>query len=118
MSNTTRSNNFDFIRFVCASFVIITHGLTFLGHWQDDWLGLLSQKHYPFSFYGVRVFFIISGFLIAQSLYNDDNLLSFFWKRCLRIFPGLFVVICFCLLIVGPIFTTLPLAQYLTSYET
>ena len=41
--------------------------------------------------HGVFVFLIISGFLVTQSLHTSPSLLSFAWKRFLRIYPALAV---------------------------
>ena len=38
---------------------------------------------------GVPVFFLLSGFLIWNSLNQDDNAKSFFKKRILRLYPEL-----------------------------
>jgi peptidoglycan/LPS O-acetylase OafA/YrhL len=92
--------------------VIITHSCTLLNRTNEDWLGKLSAGYFPFSFYGVRIFFIISGYLIAQSLENSTNLLDYIWKRVLRLFPGLIVVVCFSVFIIGPVFTSLSWQNY------
>ena len=58
-------------------------------HLNDSWL--------PGGFLGVDVFFVISGFVITQSLLRDwrpglkDLLLRFYLRRFLRIAPALFV---------------------------
>lgn len=46
-----------------------------------------------FSSIGVDGFFIISGFLIFNSLKFSKSKADYIWKRCLRIFPALFVVL-------------------------
>ena len=55
-------------------------------------------------FLGVDVFFVISGFLITQSIFNQLNTDSFFVvefykRRALRIIPPLLVLCVFCLFI-------------------
>lgn len=55
-------------------------------------------------FLGVDVFFVISGFLITQSIFksldsNSFSVLDFYKKRALRIIPPLLVLCVFCLFI-------------------
>lgn len=89
---SSRSNNFDLIRLVAALQVVIAHAightplLDTLSGWQRtafDWF---------LKFPGVPVFFVISGFLIARSYERSlDDPAGYAWRRCLRIFPALWV---------------------------
>lgn len=66
----------------------------------------LSQSNlFNGGFLGVDVFFVVSGFLIASSIYeklslNEFSLCSFYKKRFFRIVPPL-VIVCFFTLILG-----------------
>lgn len=95
-------NNFDFLRLLFAVFVIITHAQPLSSRTEGDWLMTLTDDQVCFSYIGVRGFFIISGFLIFQSLVRSKNLLDYFWKRVLRLFPALFVVLALTLAL-GPL---------------
>lgn len=58
----------------------------------------------PGGYVGVDVFFVISGYLITCIIYIDYsngnfNLLNFYAKRVIRIFPALIVVLIFCLML-------------------
>lgn len=88
-------NNFDFLRLIFALSVIITHSypLTGLNEWEHDWLSGITNSQATFSYIGVRGFFIISGFLIYQSMIRSQNLPNYFWKRVLRLYPALIVVL-------------------------
>ncbi|HEY6900003.1 MAG TPA: acyltransferase [Puia sp.] len=88
-------NNFDFLRLYFAASVIITHSysLTHTPEWDNDWMALLTKHQATFSWFGVRGFFIISGYLIYQSLRRSRNPLDYFWKRMLRIYPALLVML-------------------------
>lgn len=46
-----------------------------------------------FSWLAVKGFFVISGFLIFQSLERCSDLADFYWKRILRLFPALSAVL-------------------------
>lgn len=86
-------NNFDFLRLIFAVFVIITHSYPLSGIAEEDILFQITNGQTSLSYIGVRGFFIISGFLIFQSLLRSRNLTDYFWKRALRLFPALFVVL-------------------------
>ncbi len=62
--------------------------------------------------WGVNTFFVISGFLLSGT--RDFNW-RYFWKRFLRIFPALCVVILLSTFILGPLVTTLPLYEYFSN---
>jgi peptidoglycan/LPS O-acetylase OafA/YrhL len=86
-------NNFDFSRLLFAIFVIITHSYSLSGIPEKDWLYSITHGQTSLSYIGVRGFFIISGYLIFQSLERSKTITSYYWKRILRIFPGLFIVL-------------------------
>lgn len=89
----TKQNNFDFLRFLFAIFVIVSHSYPLSGAQSCDWLCEITNGKLQFSDLGVKGFFIISGYLIFQSLLRSKNLTDYFWKRLLRLFPGLMVVL-------------------------
>jgi len=105
-------NNFNLLRFIAAVGVIITHSYALLNFPEKDALTQVTNGLLSFSRLGVYVFFIISGFLVTNSLRNDSNLKSFFWKRFLRIFPALAVVLFLTVFIVGPFISTLSYKEY------
>ncbi|MBS1513938.1 MAG: acyltransferase [Bacteroidetes bacterium] len=86
-------NNFDFLRLIFALCVIITHSYTLTGDAETDWLYTITKGQVFFSYIGVRGFFVISGFLIFQSIMRTESIIDYFRNRCLRIFPGLAVVL-------------------------
>jgi len=86
-------NNFDFLRLLFAVFVIISHSYPLSGLPENDWLSQISNYQVSFSSIGLMGFFSISGYLIYQSLERSKTLRDYYWKRVLRIFPGLFVVL-------------------------
>jgi peptidoglycan/LPS O-acetylase OafA/YrhL len=86
-------NNFHFLRLVFALLVVITHSYSLSGSSTRDYLTQITEGQVSFSFIGLSGFFIISGYLVFQSLTRSKNLLDYFKKRALRIFPALFVVL-------------------------
>lgn len=104
--NNSRENNFNIIRFVAAIMVIYGHMYYLIGSNPKCYYGM------PVSSIGVKIFFLISGYLIMQSYLRDANILRYAIRRFFRIVPGLIGVVLFSILIVGPLFTTLPLRDY------
>lgn len=84
-----RDNCFDFLRFAFAFNVVLGH-LTVIALYPT-----LNAYSYLFNTYlSVTGFFVISGFLIAQSYEHSTTVKSYFIKRAKRLLPAyLFVVI-------------------------
>src|SRR5215207_5054601 len=86
--NSGRLNNFDFLRFLLAALVILSHSYPLLwGNNEREPLSLLTGGQLSFGEFAVNGFFILSGFLIAQSWENSRTVSSYFKKRFLRIYP-------------------------------
>ena len=113
-----KQNNFNFIRLLAAAGVVITHSYSLLGFPEYDFLYKITHGLLSFSRLGVNTFFIISGFLIAQSLEHSQSFFSFLGKRFLRILPALGVVLILSVLVLGPLVTNLNLQDYFSRYST
>jgi peptidoglycan/LPS O-acetylase OafA/YrhL len=104
----SRPNNFDLLRFVAATLVLVDHSDVLTGR---------PGHPGPFGYetlggFAVAVFFIISGFLVAASWQRAPRLGPFALKRALRIVPAYAVVIALAALALGPLATELPLGSY------
>lgn len=109
-----RHNNFDLLRLAAATSVIFSHAFLLAENSQDhDPLMMLTGGQTILGLVGVFIFFTISGYLITQSFDTSRTPLIFLAKRALRIFPGLIVCLLFCVFVVGPLTTALPLGEYL-----
>jgi len=75
-----------------ASFVIITHSYPLSGIPECDLLCKITKRQVFFSDIGVKGFFVISGYLIFQSLERSRSLGHYYSKRLLRLYPGLAAV--------------------------
>src|SRR3954452_24089198 len=64
---------------------------------------------------GVVMFFAMSGFLIARSWSDNPHPGRYARTRALRLLPALAVAVAFTTFVVGPLFTTLALGDYLTA---
>ena len=91
--NAREVNNFDVLRIVFAWFVVISHSYFLNGASISDPLGWATDNYLIFSYIGVKGFFVISGYLIFQSLTRSHSLMEYLTKRVLRIFPGLVVAV-------------------------
>lgn len=91
--NAREVNNFDVLRIVFAWFVVISHSYFLNGSSISDPLGWATDNYLIFSYIGVKGFFVISGYLIFQSLIRSHSLMEYLTKRVLRIFPGLVVAV-------------------------
>lgn len=106
-----RDNNFNLIRFVSAWLVLFAHSY------------VLSRNKLYFNpirdFTGIQpgniavdIFFITSGFLVSMSFIKRGNPIFFATARILRIYPALIVAVLFNVLVVGPLFTEIPMIDY------
>ena len=107
-----KENNFGALRLIAAGMVIFGHSFVIAGQPPPEWFGV------PVHVLAVRVFFTISGYLIASSWLSDPSAARFAARRALRIMPGLAAAVLGTVLLVGPAFSALPVAGYLTDAET
>lgn len=73
--------------------VVVTHSYPLAGVLTGDYLNKITHGQAEFSYLGLSGFFIISGYLCFQSLERCNTLGEYYWKRALRIYPGLFAVL-------------------------
>ncbi|MDO5151189.1 MAG: acyltransferase, partial [Oscillospiraceae bacterium] len=109
MSNDSRSNNINMLRFVGAVMVIAGHMGNILGTEVPTFLGVGIHAM------GVRIFFLLGGFLITQSWLSDPNPARYMVKRVFRIFPALVVFVIVAAYIVGPLCTIMSPKEYFSD---
>ena len=96
-----KNNNFDFLRFLFSVFVVISHCYPLSGGSEKtQWIYEITNGQIVLASLGLNGFFVISGFFIFQSLQRSKSLRSYFQKRFLRLFPGLFVVLVLTIMLV------------------
>lgn len=114
-----RSNNFDFLRLLAAVSVLFSHCFPLAGiKGLKDPLEIVTEGQLDFGALGVMMFFLISGYLITQSFDCSTSVLRFMKARCLRVFPGLLVVLSLSVFILGPSITALPVREYFRDPST
>ena len=99
----SHKNNFGLLRLVFALLVIVAHSFAVVdGYGQYDPLtfvfGTINSGEL-----GVKGFFLVSGFLVAQSFDRSKSVPDYLLKRVLRIYPGYIVAALLSLFLVGPL---------------
>lgn len=106
-----RDNNFNLIRFLAASAVLVDHCFWLVG---SDYAAQAPIDLRPFDIgrYAVDVFFIVSGFLVTRSVMRQPTLIDYGAARVLRLFPALIVVCIATAFLLGPAISSLAPADY------
>lgn len=113
---TGRNNRFTPIRIVLASLVMLEHVfVVVMGTGPGPVIAIHS---WSVGYLAVNGFFILSGFLIANSLERRDNLRAFVSARALRIMPALIALAVIATFIIGPLVSGGESAEYWTSATT
>lgn len=99
----SHKNNFGLLRLVFALLVIVAHSFELIADYGPyDPLtfvfGTISSGEL-----GVKGFFLVSGFLIAQSFDRSKSVPNYLLKRALRIYPAYVVAALLCFFLVGPL---------------
>lgn len=109
-----RSPGFDLCRLALALVVLASHSIPaaygLAGQralWTGPFGGALSAI--------MPMFFALSGFLVMGSLVRMNDLRSFIAARGLRIVPALMTEILLSAILLGPLFSNLPLKDYLSD---
>lgn len=105
-------NRFDFLRLIAAWLVLLDHSYPLSG--SADVNLVTRWLHFDTGGgLGVAIFFAVSGYLVTISYENSKSLAVFVKRRILRIYPALVVVCLMSVLVLGPMLTSLSLAEYL-----
>ncbi|MGF0238909.1 acyltransferase family protein [Rhodococcus sp. IEGM1300] len=111
------NNNADLLRLVAACAVIWGHAYALVpGSTTTEPIGNLLGFDYSGSL-AVEFFFFLSGILVTNSWINNSSPLNFILARFFRVFPALFVSAAACVLLLGPLLTTLPLNSYFADSQ-
>ncbi|WP_321951049.1 acyltransferase family protein [Paraburkholderia bannensis] len=93
-------NNFNLLRLLFAVGVIFSHSFELLRH-LDPLEGLSAGM--SVGTLGVCGFFLLSGYLTAQSWTHEPRSLAFLKKRALRLYPAFIVASALSVFVVGPL---------------
>lgn len=116
-SDSLHQNNFNLLRLVAASLVIVAHGIELpTGLASRDIAHSVTGQ--SLGWYAVSMFFTISGFLVLGSWDRNPSLRRFVWNRVLRIWPGLIAMLVLSVTALGLWFSTLTVQQFFTANQT
>lgn len=104
MKSTDHGNNFNLLRFLFASLVIVSHVPELQNGNRSNELLTRVFNTISFGEMAVDSFFVLSGFLIVKSWLGRPNVSAFISSRILRIYPGFVVASLLCAFVVGPIY--------------
>lgn len=109
MDKTQRNHSVILLRLVAAFLVLSGHmsyicGMTPFILWGE-------QLHSM----GVKILFLLGGALITRSWQSDPHPLRYAIKRFFRIWPPLAAYVLAAALVIGPIFSSLPVGEYFSS---
>lgn len=110
-SNHNKNNNFGSLHLLAAAFVLYGHQCALLNQGTPLILGCQIQA------IGVKIIFLISGYLITKSLFAEKGsairFCSIFTiKRLGRLYPEYIFCLVISALIIGPIFSELSVSLY------
>ncbi|AWD23665.1 acyltransferase family protein [Fuscovulum blasticum] len=105
-------DNFAAIRLLAALTVVFGHSFPLTGGEGPGYLGSTAST------LAVKIFFVISGYMISESWRRDPHLGRYLRRRALRIFPALFFLCLITVLLVGPALTKVDLATYFSHHGT
>ncbi|WP_323813314.1 acyltransferase [Cellvibrio sp. NN19] len=107
------NNNFHLCRFTLAILVIYCHSCVLLrSESKGNFLAQLTESATGIGAFAVHCFFIVSGFLITQSAYTGSSVRKFMMNRALRIVPAFLVSLVIVAFVIGPVVTSMTLADY------
>ena len=113
-----RDNNFNLLRFLAASAVLLSHSWPLaLGTNESEPLAQIFPQ-LTLGTSAVIVFFAISGFLISSSWDRSRDPRAFLIARVLRIYPGLLVMLLLSVIVFGPLMTTHSIPAYFGRFAT
>jgi len=105
-------NNFDLIRLAAALVIVVSHAYVLqIGYAAMPATAPLLLVGYA----ALAALFTISGHLIPLSWLAQPDAARFFWKRSLRVLPGLVGAVLFTLFLIGPLATTLSPGGYFSA---
>lgn len=111
------SPNVNIIRFFAAIGVIISHSF-YVAENKPDFLYVFSNGQINIGGVAVGIFFFYSGLYVTKSLAKTQSVTDFMFKRCIRIFPQLWIVVVACVLFMGPIWSNRNIIEYYSCLNT
>lgn len=113
-----KSENLQFIKFIAALAVILSHSFSINGNvYGKEFFNRYTDGALALGDISVSVFFICGGYLISASLNKNNGFCRFFKARIIRLVPPLAFVVVICT-VLGCFFSTLTLPEYYSDMGT
>jgi peptidoglycan/LPS O-acetylase OafA/YrhL len=109
-----RDNNFNLVRFLAASAVILDHSFALVAP-ERTATAPIDFGALELARVAVDVFFIVSGFLVTRSVLTQPTLVDYAVARVLRLFPALLATCIFIAFLLGPAVTSVSLTDYFSD---
>lgn len=106
------------MRLILSFMVIVGHAVTLNGpsdFWVDP-IGFFVKFTYSASL-AVKIFFFLSGLLLANSLIIKRNPIQFVVNRVFRIMPALLFLLLITVFVIGPLTTRLSVSEYIYNLD-
>ena len=110
---SAHQNAFNLLRIIAALAVIFSHQFPVTATQPPLWLNSNMVGGVA-----VMTFFTISGYLVMLSWLRQPRFLLYAGKRLLRLWPGMLVAVVVGALVLGPVFTSLPVQEFLVHPAT
>jgi peptidoglycan/LPS O-acetylase OafA/YrhL len=111
-----RNNNFNLLRLVFATFVILSHSSQLIdGDSRREPMAQVFGTSLTYGLLGVFGFFLLSGYLVVQSWERYPRLIAFLIKRILRIYPAFIVASLVCVFLVPSL--VVDMRSYLSAFQ-
>jgi peptidoglycan/LPS O-acetylase OafA/YrhL len=111
-----RDNNFQLIRVFAAACVVLFHSYALTDRWTQEPLWRLAPE-LNFGALGVKIFFVISGFLVTASFLARRSPVAFVEARVLRVYPALVAATLLTIVLAGAS-GDLPWSAFLSDAQT
>jgi len=115
-ANEGKGPSFDMLRLFAALLVVFSHAFFITGAPNEAWS--LVTRQVSAGGFAVAVFFVLSGYVVTESLKRNPAPWGFLRRRAFRICPALITVVLVTVFLYGPAMTTLPLQDYFTAKGT
>jgi peptidoglycan/LPS O-acetylase OafA/YrhL len=109
-----RPTGFDYLRIVLSLAIVCVHSII-TSYGETAGAAVWHLPYRPVVGMLLPMFFALSGFLVAGSLFRTTSLVQFLGLRVIRIYPALAVEVLISALLIGPLLTSLPLKDYFGS---
>ncbi len=109
INTDARENNINATRLMASIMVLAGHMAVLTAAPIPTLLGV------PVHILGIKIFFLLGGYLITKSWLNDPHPIRYAVKRIFRLLPALILFTLLAIFVVGPIFTTLSVKEYFSN---